>query len=110
MPRNDGFLTRTRQSNETRSAERKEEKQTVRRQLMPAADLVLMTIEAERKGVGRKLLAIIDPNTPDNQVASRLQAIRMYDEYLVSLRTRMNNILRLSKSEIDALQKESRDE
>lgn len=98
MHRNDASLYSGKSSSIERRKEEKRQRESqkaqAREKLLPAADKVLELVAEERKRLGEKLLEIVNPDTTDDQVLNRLQAIRFYQEYLNEFERGMRNILR----------------
>lgn len=108
MPRNDSILYSGAASN--RGADRaakQQEKQRTRSDLLPVADKLLEMVAAERAGLGEMLLAIIDPDTPDDRIATKLEAIRMHRQFLSNFENRVKAILRYSHTELKQADRES---
>lgn len=101
MGRNDGILY-SGQTSASRKAEKELKKQIEkaenRRKLAPSADVVLDMLEKERTSLQKKLLSYITTETPEEYLKAVVMSLKLYDEYLASLETRLSNILRLKEN------------
>jgi|ERR1044072_1439425 hypothetical protein len=110
--RNDSVLYSGASSNRNvleQRQKRERERQETRSQLLPIAELLTALVANEQAELGNKLLAIINPETPDDQVPAKLQAIRMHKEFLEKFDAVLRKYLRVTPSEVKAEQKERSD-
>lgn len=103
MSRNDSLLYTGASSSAQRRAQEKErrksEKDIERVKLAPAADVVMAEIAREKAMLGALLLDIIDPDTPDEQVSRKLDAVRLHREWLIRFESSIKKVLR-SKADV----------
>lgn len=97
MPRNDALLYSGQTSSSRRAIKekaRKEIKAEKSAKLMPSFDVISEMIQTERDDIQKQLLTYIQTNTPPEDLKSTLLALKMYDAYLVTLKSKAQNILR----------------
>lgn len=100
MSRDDGLLYSGASSQTAaRRKEYSQEKKQERKKLQPAAEFVLQEIAKEKAMLGELLLSIVDPEAPDEKVASQLVAVRLHRAWLASFESRIRNVLREPKEE-----------
>lgn len=104
-PRGDTLLTRTATSSAQRRQEIQNErlraKEAQKEQLEPVADLVFDAIDKLKERNRSRLIKLIDPNTPDDNVHAILLGVRFNEQDLELLQTTMKNILRHKKNPSD---------
>lgn len=113
MPRNDGLLSAGLSNASSRlkllREDKANKKQQDRARLAPAADLVFAELKKDQAMLGELLLGIVDPESTDDQVRVKLEAVRLHRVWLVSFENRMKKILRLSDSEKKANERASKE-
>ena len=65
-----------------------------RNELVPKADLVLDIIDAERDAIPTKIWGLTSSESTEESVRAMLGALRLYNNYLDSLRNQLQNVLR----------------
>ena len=75
----------------------KEAKQAKRNELVPKADIVLKELEKERLTIAKELGNLIHLEMNEQNIKATVLGLRMADQRLVSVITRLNNILRKKK-------------
>lgn len=105
MARNDGYLY-SGQTSASRRAEkelaRQIERAEKRRKLTPSADVILDLIEKEKATVQQKLLDYITTDKTEDELKAVLISLKLYSEYLESLKNSVQNILRHKDSKKEA--------
>lgn len=77
--------------------EKKQEKSEKRGQVLNVAEPVFAEITKEKELMGELLLALVNPDTPDEGVAQHLEAVRLHRAWLLAFEIRMKNVLRQPK-------------
>lgn len=111
MPRNDGILYSGSAGNREiaeKEKKRSEERYEQRRLLSPVADIIHQEFEKQREINRQRLIDIVSPDTTDEKLQQVLFAIRLNEQDLKAVESRINNMLRLSKAEQEALKREAR--
>jgi len=73
---------------------KKETKSEKRGQIINVAEPVFAEIKKEKAMMGELLLAIVDPDTPEDRVLQHLEAIRLHRTWLIGFETRLRNVLK----------------
>lgn len=77
-----------------KKGEKSQQKTEKRTQLEPYTEIIVNEIQKDKDMLGELLLGIVNPDTPDDQLQAKLDAIRLHRTWLLSFETRMKNILR----------------
>jgi hypothetical protein len=80
---------------------KKDEKVTKRTEIKPIAIPVFNEIQKQKDMLGEILLAIVDPDSPDEKVASQLEAVRLHRAWLINFEGALKNVLREPKEKSD---------
>lgn len=110
MPRDENFLYSGARSNPDRvdRQERLQQRKQERTELAPQAGIVFEMITKQKEVLGELLLAIVDPDSADDQVQVKLNAVRLHRTWLQQFEMELNNILRLTPDEKKKLDRESK--
>ena len=102
MSKDSSFLY-TGQTSASRRAEKElqkaVEKEEKRRKLAPSADVVLELIEKEQTKISKRLLDYITTDKTEEDYKSILESLKLYYEYLASLKVQLSVILKRGKHE-----------
>lgn len=96
MSRNDAILYSGASATKVKEAQtaRSNEKLEQYAKLLPAAEVVKKSIDQQKALLGEILLDIVNPDSTDDQVQVKLEAVRLHRTWLLSYETEINSILR----------------
>lgn len=97
--RNDGILYSGLSSASAKKVQeakdrKKEAKAEKRGKIINVAEPVFAEIDKQKAMLGEVLLAMVDPDTPEDRVLQHLEAIRIHRTWLITFETRLKNVLK----------------
>lgn len=80
--------------NPSRRQKINEEKVEKQNKLRPSAEVVLKEIKKDRDMLGELLLALVDPNSNDDEMRVKLAAVRLHRDWINNFESRIKIILK----------------